>query len=64
MKFDSTTYEGLQKIQEAKNVNCYLLAPSTHPLIDRKVFSLLNKSTSKIEFGNVKINDDLTFSIL
>ena len=64
MKFDSTTYEGLQKIQEAKKVNCYLLAPSTHPLIDGEVFTLLNKSTSKIKFGNVRINDTLTFSIL
>jgi len=64
MKFDSTTYEGLQNIQAAKKVKCYLVAPSTHPLIDGEVFSLLNKSTSKIEFGNARINDNLTFSIL
>lgn len=64
MKFDSTTYKGLQNIQAAKKVKCYLVAPSTHPLIDGKVFSLLNKSTSKIEFGNARINDNLTFSIL
>lgn len=64
MKFDSTTYEGLQKILEAKKVKCYLLAPSTHPLIDGKVFEELNISNFKIEFGYAKIDYKLTFSIL
>lgn len=64
LKFDSTTYIGLKNIQEAKRVKCFLLAPSTHPLIDSEVFLLLNKSSSGIEYGNIKINDSLTFSIL
>lgn len=64
MKFESTSYKGLKEITRAKKVKCYLLAPSTHPLIDKEVFHLLNKTKSGIEYGNVKISDNFTFSIL
>lgn len=63
-KFESTTYKGLKEIQEAKKVKCFLLAPNTHPLIDKGLFKLLNDSNANIKFGNVKINDTLTFTLL
>lgn len=62
-EFDALEYPGLQEITKAKKVTCYLLAPSTHPLIDSGVFSLLNNAKSKMDFANVKLTDDFNFKV-
>lgn len=62
--FDKNSNESLEGIKKAKRVNCFLLAPSTHPLIDKDVFNLLNKSVSLIDYGNIKVNNNLSFTVL
>ena len=64
MEFHSLKHPGLKEITKAEKVKCFLLAPNTHPLIDATIFQLLNESDSKVEFGNARINPDLTFDFL
>jgi len=61
LKHTSFEHLGIEDIKNAKQVNCYLLAPNTHPLIDSGVFELLNSSISKIKFMNVKIEETFDF---
>lgn len=61
-EFESLDYTGLKELADAKNVKCFLLAPSTHPLIDKGVFELLNSSTSSTKYGNVKILNNFSFT--
>jgi len=53
--FESLDYPGLKDIKNAKRVNCFLLAPNTHSLINTAVFDVLNKTNSGITYGNMKI---------
>lgn len=64
MEFHSLTYPGLKEVTEAEKVECLLLAPNRHSLIDAGVFQLMNEADSGIKFGNVKITEKLTFEIL
>lgn len=53
-------------IPDSSKINCYLLAPRTHALIDDSVFDLMNKSNSRIHYGSVEIykqDDDMKFSV-
>lgn len=63
IKYVETTHDGVMEIKNTKKVKCFLLAPFLHPLIDKDVISLMNKSKSKIEYGNIKIESDFTFKL-
>jgi len=55
LEFERLDYPGLKDIKNAKRVNCFLLAPNTHSLINTAVFKVLNKTNSGITYGNMKI---------
>ncbi len=63
-EFHQHNYLGLDDITNAKGINSYLLAPNSHPLLDSKVFSLMNMSNSGIHYGNVIFDDKFKFRIL
>ncbi len=42
-------------IQSTQKVNCYLLAPAPHPLIDNEIFSVMNSAEYDIHYGSVEI---------
>lgn len=62
-KFELTNTEELKKILETKGMNCYLLAPETHPLIDTRLMQLMSKNNYGINYLKSKINEDWSFTI-
>ena len=47
----------LEKHIHKNGVNCSLLAPSKHPLIDKKVFDIMNLNNSGIKYGFIEISE-------
>lgn len=57
----SPKFKHYGEVLKCKKVKCYLLAPHTHPLINQDVFTLLNRTSSNIEYVNAKITNKFEF---
>jgi hypothetical protein len=56
-----------KRIAGCERVNCYLLAPGNHPLIDDSVFSLFSQNQLGIHYGNVRVemhSQEMEFNIV
>lgn len=58
------TNQYIQPILNAKKVKCFLLAPNSHPLIDKTVFQLMNTSQFGIQYAQAFIQEADSQSIL
>lgn len=61
VKFDINNHSGLDRISETNSINCYLLAPEMHPLIDCTVVRIMNSSTQGIRNGLIEITEKFEF---